>query len=112
MEWANLVNSKYFYLQKAFGRILNGRLMAEIKKEALGDKFAYELATETDGGGSSFQIGNEWRTAAARKQFGDLWAFHFIFIGLCNKNTGPQTVQDRVSNTASISNQKLFSIIN
>lgn len=47
MEWGNLVNIKYFYLQKAFGRTLNGRLMAKIKKEALGDKFAYEQATET-----------------------------------------------------------------
>lgn len=86
--------------------------MAKIKKEALGDKFAYEQATETYGEGNSFQIENQWRTAPARKQFGDPWAFQFIFIGLCNKNTGPQTVQDRVSNTAGISNQKLFSIIN
>lgn len=49
MEWGNLVNIKYFYLQKAFGKILNGRLMAKIKNEALGDKFAYEQATETYG---------------------------------------------------------------
>lgn len=86
--------------------------MAKIKKEALGDKFAYEQATETYRGRKFLP---DWKRVTynpARKQFGDLWAFHFIFIGLCNKNTGPQTVQDGVSNTASISNQKLFSIIN
>lgn len=49
VEWGNLVNIKYFYLQKAFGKILSGRLMAKIKNEALGDKFAYEQATETYG---------------------------------------------------------------
>lgn len=49
VEWGNLVNIKYFYLQKAFGKILSGRLIAKIKNEALGDKFAYEQATETYG---------------------------------------------------------------
>lgn len=44
----NLVDIKYFCLQKAFGKVLNGRLMAKIKNEALGDKFAYEQETETN----------------------------------------------------------------
>lgn len=42
----NLVDIKYFYLQKAFGKVLNGRLMAKIKNEALGNKFAYEQETD------------------------------------------------------------------
>lgn len=43
----NLVDIKHFSLQKAFGNVLNGRLMAKIKNETLGDKFAYEQETET-----------------------------------------------------------------
>lgn len=48
VDRGNLVDIKYFYLQKAFGKVLNGRLMAKIKNEALGDKFAYEQETETN----------------------------------------------------------------
>lgn len=54
VDWENLVDIKYFYLQKAFGKVLNGRLMAKIKNEALGDKFAYEQETETNGGRKYF----------------------------------------------------------
>lgn len=48
VERGNLVDIKYFYLRKALGKVLNGRLMAKIKNEALGDKFAYEQETETN----------------------------------------------------------------
>lgn len=55
VDRGNLVDIKYFYLQKAFGsKVLNGRLMAKIKNEALGDKFAYEQETETHSGRKYF----------------------------------------------------------
>lgn len=86
--------------------------MTKIKNEALGDKFAYEQETETNSRKKYFL---DWKGVTynpSQNPFGDLWVFHFIFIRLCNKNTDLQTVQDRVSNATSISNQKLFSIIN
>lgn len=113
MEWGNLVNIKYFYLQKAFGKILNGRLMAKIKNEALGDKFAYEQATETYGRRKYL---TDWKgvtySPSQESVLGPVGFALYFFIGLCNKNTDPQTVQDRVRNATSVSNQKLFLIIN